>query len=109
MASLPDPVSYGEVPVLSLLPAAAPGAPGPAVLDSGFWELVERHVPPVPRAQPGHEAEAPWVRRRRRVQPLRGHGMVTDDLFCCLWAWGQSPARVRLSRLPVCVTSDRAG
>ena len=78
MASLPDPASFGEVPALQFLPPVAPGVPGSAVLGADFWELVERHLPPVPRAQPGHEAEAPWVRRRRRVQPRRGHGMITD-------------------------------
>jgi hypothetical protein len=78
VAALPDPASFGEVPELRSLPPAGPGAAGSAVLGADFWELVERRLPPVPRARPGHEAEAPWVRRRRRVQPRRGHGAITD-------------------------------
>ena len=75
VASLPAPASFGDMPNLPFLPASYVT---PTVPDDAFWEMVERHLPPVPRAPPGHEAEAPWVRPRRRVMRRRGQGMIPD-------------------------------
>jgi hypothetical protein len=78
IALLPDAASFGGVPALQFVVVATPGIPAPIVIDDSYWKMVERHMPPVPRAPPGHEAEAPWVRPRRRIARRRGHGVMPD-------------------------------
>ena len=66
---LPTATTVGPVPVFPFLPAdiVLPGR-ATGVIDVTYWDAVERHLPPVPQSdQPGHEAEAPWVRLARRV------------------------------------------
>jgi hypothetical protein len=77
-ASLPDAATYGGVPVLPFLLAAPPDMVLPCVINEDFWNMVERRMPPVPQVDPGHEAEAPWVRPRRRDLRRRGQGVMPD-------------------------------
>jgi hypothetical protein len=77
-SALPDPSSFGPEPVLAFLPAGVVGGVITNFADASYWGAVSRHLPPVPRGQPGQEAEAPWVRFRRRTLRQRGHGLIPD-------------------------------
>ena len=75
LSSLPAVDSFGSVPALPFLPA---GELVPEYASASYWDAILRLLPPVPRAPPGHEAEAPWVRSRCRVTRRRGHGVIPD-------------------------------
>jgi hypothetical protein len=77
-STLPAAGSFGPEPVLTFLPAGVVGGHGVTFADVSYWDTVSRYLPPVPRGQPGHEAEAPWVRFCRRVLRPRGHGLIPD-------------------------------
>ena len=77
-SDLPAAGLFGPEPVLPFLPAGDVGGADIDFADASYWDVVSRHLPPVPRGQPGHEAEAPWVRFCRRVLRPRGHGLIPD-------------------------------
>ena len=80
LSSLPGVASFGPEPTLEFLPAGVVGGsvPGCSYASASYWDAISRHLPPVPWVPPGHEAEAPWVRLRRRVLRRRGQGVVPD-------------------------------
>ena len=77
-SALPAVGSFGPEPALTFLPAGVAGGGAHDYASASYWDAVSRHLPPVPQGQPGHEAEAPWVRFRRRVLRPRGHGVIPD-------------------------------
>jgi Reverse transcriptase (RNA-dependent DNA polymerase) len=79
VGDLPAAATFGDVPGLDFWPDDADlSRLTPGVVDVVFWEMVERHVPPVPQALPGLEAEAPWVRFPRRASRRGGQGVIPD-------------------------------
>ena len=80
LSSLPGVASFGPEPTFEFLPAGVVGGsvPSCSYASASYWDAISRHLPPVPWVLPGQEAEAPWVRLRRRVLRRRGQGVVPD-------------------------------